>query len=169
MKYKNIFLIGMMCAGKTTIGKLLSEKLNMSFFDTDCEIEKIMDKSINDIFNDYGENRFRLIESAFFNESVKVNNAVYATGGGIINNEKNKKTLKKEGISIFLDCPLKILLDRINQLPDNRPLISNNLKENIERIYNERYSIYKDCSKFIINVDNLKQNNVVDKIIEQIN
>ena len=76
---KNIFLIGMMGSGKSTIGKLLSKKLNMSFLDTDREIEKIMGMSINEIFNNYGENRFRLIETAFFNEIVKVNNYVYAT------------------------------------------------------------------------------------------
>ena len=80
----NIFLIGMMGSGKTTIAKLLSQKLSIDYFDTDEEIEKIMGMTIMQIFDEYGENRFRLIESSFFNEMVNVHTAIYATGGGII-------------------------------------------------------------------------------------
>ena len=69
---KNIFLIGMMGSGKSTIGKLLSQKLNMPFFDTDTEIEKIMEMPVDKIFNDFGENRFRMIESVFFNECINL-------------------------------------------------------------------------------------------------
>ena len=82
----NIFLIGMMGSGKSTIGNLLSQKLDIPFFDTDIEIEKIMDMSIDKIFNEFGENRFRMIESVFFNECIKADYYVYATGGGIVEN-----------------------------------------------------------------------------------
>ena len=100
----NIFLIGMMGSGKSTIGNLLSQKLDLPFFDTDIEIEKIMEMSIDKIFNDFGENRFRLIESVFFNECIKANYNVYATGGGIVENIDNHKALKNNGITIFLGC-----------------------------------------------------------------
>ena len=85
----NIFLIGMMGSGKSTIGNLLSQKLGMPFFDTDIEIEKIMGMPIDKIFIDFDENRFRMIESVFFNECIKANYNVYATGGGIVENMHN--------------------------------------------------------------------------------
>ena len=94
----NIFLIGMMGSGKSTIGNLLSQKLDIPFFDTDIEIEKIMDMSIDKIFNEFGENRFRMIESVFFNECIKADYYVYATGGGIVEKTDNHKALKNKGL-----------------------------------------------------------------------
>ena len=84
MNDKNIFLIGMMGVGKSTVGELVSSIKSIPFFDMDIELEKLIDMSINNIFKEYGESRFRLIESSFFNEITKVNQYVYATGGGII-------------------------------------------------------------------------------------
>ena len=70
MNNKNIFLIGMMGSGKSTVGPLLSSKIKIPFFDMDNELEKLIDMSINEIFTNYGESRFRLIESTFFNENI---------------------------------------------------------------------------------------------------
>ena len=97
----NIFLIGMMGSGKSTIGNLLSQKLDMPFFDIDIEIEKIMDMSIDKIFSEFGRNRFRMIESVFFNECIKAGYYVYATGGGIVENPDNHKALKNKGVCFF--------------------------------------------------------------------
>ena len=83
----------MMGAGKTTAGKLLAKKLNLTFFDMDSEREKIMEMPIKQIFNEYGEKRFRLIEAVFFRECTKVESIVYATGGGIIENKVNQGIL----------------------------------------------------------------------------
>ena len=101
MNNKNIFLIGMMGSGKSTVGHLLSSKIKIPFFDMDNELEKIIDMSINEIFANYGEERFRLIESSFFNEITKVNQYVYATGGGIILNKNNQNILKKSGTTFY--------------------------------------------------------------------
>ena len=88
----NIFLIGMMGSGKTTVGKKLSKKLKMNFVDTDYQIESIMSMSISQIFNEFGENRFRAMESSYFIEKSKENGIVFSTGGGIINNKKTTST-----------------------------------------------------------------------------
>ena len=145
----NIFLIGMMGAGKSTIGNLLSQKLDIPFFDTDIEIEKIMEMSIDKIFNDFGENRFRMIESVFFNECIKANYNVYATGGGIVENPDIHKALK-------------------NKYKD-RPLIKDNYKNKIKNIYNKRYNQYESCSHININVNNYSESEIVDLIIKELN
>jgi len=165
----NIFLIGMMGSGKSTIGHLLSQKLGMTFFDTDNEIEKIMEMSIDKIFNDFGENRFRIIESVFFNECIKANYNVYATGGGIVENIDNHKALKNNGICIFLDCSIEVLNKRLKNKYKDRPLIKNNYKNKISNIYNKRYSQYKLCSHIDISVDNYSKDEVIDLIIKKIN
>ena len=165
---KNIFLIGMMGSGKSTIGKLLSQKLDMPFFDTDAEIEKIMGMPIDKIFNDFGENRFRMIESVFFNECIKADYHVYATGGGIVEYTDNHKALKNDGICIFLDCSIETLNKRLKNEYKDRPLIKNNYKNKIIDIYNQRYSQYKLCSHFNISVDNCSKEEIIDLIIKKI-
>ena len=159
----------MMGSGKSTVGKLLAEKLNMQLFDTDVEIEKVMDMSINTIFDDFGENRFRMIESVFFNECIKANFYVYATGGGIVENKANHKALKNKGICFFLDCSIKQLTKRIKNDSNKRPLIKSDYKNKIENIYNKRYSMYQSCSHYTINVDNFSIKEITDKILKIIN
>ena len=165
----NIFLIGMMGSGKSTIGNLLSQKLDIPFFDTDIEIEKIMDMSIDKIFNEFGENRFRMIESVFFNESIKVDYYVYATGGGIVENPDNHKALKNKGICIFLDCSIEVLNERLKNEHKARPLIKNDYKNKISDIYKKRHTQYKLCSHININVDNYSKEEIVDLVIKEIN
>ena len=162
---KNIFLIGMMGSGKSTIAKLLSKKLSMQYFDTDDEIEKIMGMSIQKIFNEYGEDRFRLIESSFFNEMAKVNIAIYATGGGIVESKNNKETLKKKGVTIFLDCSIKELKRRLVNESHNRPL----LKDNLNDIYKKRKEAYENSAHLTINVESYSITEIIKLISEKIN
>ena len=115
MKFDNIFLIGMMGSGKSTVGKLLSQKIGLSLLDIDNELESIMDMSISQIFNDYGEKRFRLIESTFFRECTKLNDYIFATGGGIILDENNQLILKNRGLTFFLDCSTDVIYQRIKK------------------------------------------------------
>ena len=112
MYNKNIYLIGMMGSGKSTIGKKLSDAIDIPLLDMDIELEKIMEMKIDTIFNEYGENRFRMIESSFFSEITKKNIFVYATGGGIILDKSNQKILMQKGTTIFLDCSLDVLYSR---------------------------------------------------------
>jgi len=168
MNNNNIFLIGMMGAGKTAIGKLLAEKLKLTFFDMDSEIEKIMDISINQIFNDYGEKRFRLIEATFFRECTKVKNIVYSTGGGIIENKVNQGILKNRGVSIFLDCSIETLKSRLINKTNDRPMLGNVPEKKLVKLYNQRYSLYDSCAHININTDNLSPSQTIQKIIEKI-
>ena len=169
MKENNIYLIGMMGAGKSTIGKLLSKKMNIEYIDMDNELETLMDMSLPMIFSEYGEERFRMIESAFFREISKAGHLIYATGGGIVLSDLNKKIIKETGISIFLDCSLDILIDRVKNDKKNRPLVSDDIKKNMTNIYNDRYELYKKCAQHSIDTTDMNADQVVQEIIQCIN
>ena len=91
----------MMGSGKSTIGKLLSKKLSLPLIDIDNEIQELMGMSPSKIFNEYGEKRFRLIESAFFKECSKKDDVIYSTGGGIVLDPKNQNILQTRGVCFF--------------------------------------------------------------------
>ena len=158
-----------MGSGKSTIGKKLSDAIDIPLLDMDIELEKIMEMKIDTIFNEYGENRFRMIESSFFSEITKKNIFVYATGGGIILNKSNQKILMQKGTTIFLDCSLDVLYSRLKNNVNSRPILKNDFEKKINEIYNERYDIYKSCSDFIQDTSSLTPNKIVDYIINYLN
>ena len=125
----------MPASGKSTVGKLLSEKLGRKFIDTDILIEEKAKKSIPEIFSEYGERGFREIEAEVIREASAITGAVIATGGGAVLREDNVDALKRNGRLYFIDRPLCDLIPT-----EDRPLSST--KEAIEKRYNERYSIY---------------------------
>ncbi len=155
---RNIVLIGMPSSGKTTIGKMLADELNMEFVDIDAEIEKETQKSIPDIFSFLGEAAFRDIESQVITEISAKQNCVISTGGGAVLREQNNTLLKGNGTLYFIDRPLDLLV-----VTDDRPLSSNRV--DLEKRYNERYEIYcYTADKKIVNDKDLKS--VVNDIKE---
>lgn len=151
MKYKgNIILIGFMATGKTTVGKLLAQKLNMKFVDTDKLIEKNEDMSINEIFNIYGENYFRKIENKIIKNLENKNNTVISTGGGIILNSQNIDILRKNGKIFFLDTSIEKIKDRLKN-NKSRPL--NKDLQSIIDLYESRYNLYLNAADYILNSD----------------
>ena len=159
---KNIFLIGMMGSGKSTIGNLLSKKLSMPIIDMDDEIEQLMDMSINKIFKEYGEKRFRLIETAYFRECSKNDNFIYSTGGGIILDSNNQNIMQKRGMCFFLDCNTNTLISRLNSQNKKRPLYKNN--DDFITLYNKRINLYKKCAHHTIDTNDLTKEQVAKKI-----
>ncbi|QVK21637.1 shikimate dehydrogenase [Mycoplasmatota bacterium] len=140
----NIVLIGMPMSGKSTYGKLLSDKLNMDFVDIDKEIVKREKETIVDIFKD-GESYFRDIESQVVLDIAKMHNLVISTGGGVIKRKSNIDALKQNGIIVFLDRDLDEILDSDNS---NRPLITD--KQSIINLYIERINLYYNYADLIL-------------------
>ena len=142
----NVVLIGMPSCGKTTCGKLLSEFLSVPFLDTDEEIVKRAKMPIKDIFNIHGEKYFRNLESDVIADFSKHSGCVIATGGGAVLKSENVKWLKKNSVIYFIDRPLNQLI-----CTDSRPLSSS--KTALEKLFNERYNIYKSVADYILTSD----------------
>ena len=140
---KNLVLIGMPGCGKTTIGKLLAQRLGKDFVDTDEEIVKREGAHIPEIFEKRGEVAFRKIEREVIAEISSRQGLVIATGGGAVLNPRNTELLKQNGTVIFIDRPLELLVTT-----DDRPLSSN--RKLLEKRYKERYDIYCSSADFRI-------------------
>ena len=161
-----IFLIGPMGSGKSTIGKVLSERLEYDFYDTDKLVEKVVGKKIKEIFEQNGEQYFRLKESEELDKTRKFKNAVIATGGGIIENEKNRLFLKEEKKVIFLDSSIERQYDRTKE-SQKRPLLNNGDSMKIlKNLYQKRLSFYQEVSKLKISMDNLTEGKIFEKILD---
>lgn len=119
-----IILVGFMGSGKTSIGKLLSSKLNSNFYDTDEMIIKQTGKTISQIFEDEGEEHFRKLECNIVKELETLENGVISTGGGLPLYHDNMSVLNKIGITFYLKNSVKELTNRIFS-DKNRPLVKN--------------------------------------------
>ena len=142
-----ICIIGMPGSGKSTIGRILSKKLNYKFFDTDENIEDETKTKINDIFTNDGEAYFRELETRVLSKLIKINKVVISTGGGII--LKNKNILNK-CFNIYLQCDEDVLIERASRNKD-RPLLNKDIKKNIKNLFNERKGIYNNLADLKIN------------------
>jgi shikimate kinase len=164
----NIFLVGPMGSGKSSLGKKLAKSLDKKFIDTDKEIEKKEKKTINEIFENNGEKYFREKEKEFLINISNSLNVVIATGGGIVTDRENREKLKENKV-IFLNASVERQTKRTSR-SDKRPLLKNvdRLKK-LRELYEERLKFYKEVSSFEINVDKYKNKDILVKIIEELN
>jgi len=161
---KNLVLVGMMGSGKSSIGKILSKKLEFEFIDTDNKIEEIEKKTISEIFNKNGEKYFRNIEEVVSLKSLQLNNKVIALGGGgYINSIIRKYTLKK-CISVWLDWKNETLINRIKN-SKKRPLAMKLDNLELQKLIIKRSAMY-NLSDYKINCDKLDKKQIVEKIIK---
>jgi len=119
----NIYLVGMMGCGKTTVARALAEQLGRRFFDTDEEITRLAGRDISDIFNTDGEGVFRHQEGRVIRGLSAMHNLVSALGGGAMGREVNRARLSVSGTIIWLDFPVNVLLKRLEDAQD-RPLLA---------------------------------------------
>lgn len=158
----NIFLIGMMGAGKSTIGKLLSNNMKISFVDTDEEVEKHFNMPINNIFDKYGEEGFREIESLILEKSA---DSIVACGGGIVLKKKNRDFIKENGKCLLLLSNINVLADRLSS-ENNRPLLNDGIIENqLEQIWKQRKDLYYNLADQVIEINDKSKKQITDYII----
>mgnify|MGYP002828096465 CR=1 FL=1 len=162
---KKITLIGMMGSGKSTIGALLSKKLNRKFIDIDNKIETIEKQTISQIFKLKGEKYFRALEVetilSFLNSKEK--DLVLSLGGGSFLDEKVRKNVKNNSLSFWLNWKPSTIIKRIRK-SSKRPLIQGLNDREIEKMMLDRNKYYSK-SNFKINCDNHKKNEIVNKIV----
>ncbi len=142
---QTLVLIGLMGAGKTSIGRKLAKDLNIEFIDADTEVEKAAGYSIQEIFKIYGESEFRILEERVINRLLLSKQIVLATGGGAYINPRIRAPIKQSAFSIWLKASLDVLVDRTSRRTD-RPLLNNgNSREILNELINKRYQIYSEA------------------------
>jgi shikimate kinase len=161
---KNIVIIGMPGSGKTTMGKLVAEKLKKAFIDMDDYMVDYEGKSIKEMFA-ISEDYFRDVESKCSVILGKLNSLVIASGGGVVKRKENINALKENSIIVFLNRPVENIIKDIDS--STRPLLADG-KERLYVLYNERIQLYKSyCDIEILNDDTIET--AVDEIIKNAN
>lgn len=146
----NIFLIGPMGAGKTTIGKPLSLLFNFSFFDSDAEIERCTGVSISWIFEIEQEYGFRLREKQMISDLTQREGIILATGGGVVETPENCKLLAERGVVIYLTVSVEEQLKRIRYGKETRPLLNcSNPRERLQQLNQKRDPLYRAIADLI--------------------
>ena len=164
-KENNIFLVGLMGSGKTTIGKILAKKLNYKFIDSDALIEEKTGVKVPLIFEYEGEAGFRKRETKILSEIVKMNSIVLATGGGIILSNTNRKLLGKSSVVFYLNATIEELVKRLANDKD-RPLIQNVDKETkLRELIKGRGSLYESIADYIIQTKEKRASEIASEII----
>ena len=161
---KNIVLIGMMAAGKTTIGFKLAKKLKYQFIDIDNEIEKSEKEKISNIFLNKGEEFFRKIEEKKTLLFLEKSRCVISLGGGAFLNDKIIRKVKKNSNSFWLNWKIKTILERISK-NKRRPLALVLNNKELVNLYRKRVKFYK-LSDFKVNCENKNKNEIIIQIMK---
>lgn len=165
---QNIFLVGPMGAGKTTIGKQLAKQLGLSFIDSDHEIEAATGVKIPVIFEIEGEDGFRKRESAMIDSLTQKENLVLATGGGAVLNESNRNHLHNRGTTIYLHATLDELLERTRH-DRNRPLLqTDDPRAKLASLLEERDPLYREVAHLIIDTGKGNPKKIAGQIAKQL-
>ncbi|MGH1430164.1 MAG: shikimate kinase AroK [Neptuniibacter sp.] len=164
----NIFLIGPMGAGKSTIGRLLSQELNLEFVDSDKEIESRAGADIPWIFDVEGESGFRDREESVIESLSTQKGIVLSTGGGAVIRDANRSVLKEHGTVVYLNTSVAQQLDRTSR-DKNRPLLQTADPESVLKdLMSVRHPLYLETADIIVKTDGRHPKTVVTEIIKQI-
>ncbi len=167
LKGANLYLIGMMGAGKTTVGKRLAQELGYRFFDTDSVIEQVSQQSVADLFAIEGEPGFRSLETQVLAELSAYTRLAIATGGGIVLEQQNWSYLR-HGIVVWLDVPLPELHRRL-QGDQQRPLLQTpDLSLRLQTLMDQRRSLYTQADVQVPHIPNEPLNQLTARVIEHI-
>lgn len=164
----NIFFVGLMGAGKTTIGRSIAKHLNKDFYDSDHEIEKRTGVNIPLIFELEGEAGFRRREAHVIEELTAMHDIVLATGGGVVLSKENREYLKANGTVIYLRANVHDLWQRTRN-DKNRPLLQGgDAKEKLERLFAERDPLYREVASMVIDTGGQPVHQLVNHIEQKL-
>lgn len=162
----NIFLIGFMGCGKSTVSKMLSERLGLKAVDSDEYIENEHNMKISDMFEKYGEEYFRKCETDFLDNLLPDAGYIVACGGGMAVNEKNVCIMKEKGIVVMLDAAAETIFERVRR-STHRPLLYGNMNiDYIRKLMDARMPAYNSACDFRICVDNKSPYVITDEIMD---
>ncbi|CAG0940184.1 shikimate kinase [Gallionellaceae bacterium] len=165
----NIFLVGMMGAGKTTVGKLLAQQLGKTFVDSDEEIQQRTGVTIPHIFDVEGEAGFRQRETNVIQDLVRLDNMVLATGGGAVLNGQNRDALRGNGIVIYLRSSVHDLWQRTRH-DRNRPLLQTaDPRATLKDLYEQRDPLYSQVADLVISTGKQSAHSLVIQLQQELN
>lgn len=152
-----VVLVGLMGAGKSTIGKKMAALLDLPFFDLDSEIETISRMSVTELFASYGEPEFRDLERRVMQRLLEGGPMILATGGGAFMNEQTRQNIAETGISVWLNAELDVLMERVLRRQD-RPLLKNSDPRAVmQKLMLERYPVYATADISIMSRDEKRE------------
>ncbi|MBO5097542.1 MAG: shikimate kinase [Agathobacter sp.] len=161
----NIFLIGFMGVGKSTIAKLLAKELQAELVEMDETIEAEAGMSINEIFEQFGEQHFRDLETALVERVAKTGGAVVSCGGGAVLRPENVELMKQSGKIIFLSATPETIYERVKH-STNRPLLNGNMNvEYIRGLMERRREAYENAADVVISTDGKWKSQIVEEIL----
>lgn len=163
---KPLILIGFMGTGKTTVGKALADRLKLPLVDTDQEIEKKAGKRISELFQEFGEEGFRDLESQVLRQVLAGEPGVVTTGGGIVLRSENVRMMKESGWVVALHASEEEILRRLTGNTD-RPLLQGNIRQRVSRLLEERRGLY-DFAHVQVDTTGLTVAEVVDRICRRL-
>ena len=153
-----------MGSGKTTVANILAKKLSLEAVEMDDLIVKKEGKTINQIFNEEGETKFRQLETEMSKDLSKKENVVISTGGGVVINKVNVESLGKNGKVIFLKTSFSEINKRLKSV-NNRPLFKD--KKSAKKLFDSRQKLYEENADLIINTDGKSVDKIAYEIISQ--
>ena len=164
----SLVLVGLMGAGKSTVGRRLAHRLDLPFVDSDDEIVKAADCSIPDIFEIYGEDEFRALEKRVIERLLGESPMVLATGGGAFINAETRERILAASTTIWLNASLEVLVERTSRR-GGRPLLADKKpKDILKKLIDERYPVYANA-RIMIDTNEDPMDHTVDKIMNALN
>lgn len=162
-----LVLVGMMGAGKTTVGRRIAGRIGRQFIDSDAEIEKAAGMNIEDFFKAHGEAEFRAGEARVISRILKEKDIVLGTGGGAFINEDTRALIKKDAVSVWLNADFELLFSRVSRRA-TRPLLKTaNPRATLQKLIDERYPIYAEADVSVTSRD-VPHDTVAADIIDQV-
>jgi len=162
----SIFLVGMMGAGKTSVGRILAKRLQKTFYDSDHVIEDRTGVKIPVIFEIEGEAGFRVRESAVVDELTALRDIVLATGGGAVLSEKNRDRLRTRGTVVYLRASVRDLLNRTRH-DKNRPLLqAADPRARLTELYEKRDPLYREVAHLTVDTGNQSLTSLVNRLCQ---
>lgn len=162
-----IVLIGMMGAGKTTVGRRLAAKLGRKFLDSDAEIEEAAGMSVSEIFNERGEPEFRSGETRVISRILKEENILLGTGGGAFMSKETRNMIKETAVSIWLNAEFELLFSRVSRRSNRPLLLTPNPRATLKKLIDERSPIYAKADITVMSTD-VPHDAVAEQIIAQL-
>jgi shikimate kinase len=163
----NIVLIGLRGSGKTTVGKILAQKMGREFIEMDELIARKAGLTIPEIVKKYGWGKFRDIEEEITGQLAKLDNIVNASGGGVVTREQNIVKLKKNGVLVWLQAGVDTLVNRTGEDAGRPPLAEGrSRREDMEITFKERKTLYQQAADLTVNTENKTPEEVADLAIE---